>query len=284
MSVKKEILHYDQNNYPVCNFKIPNQTGDYVEVSNLGCTISGIHIHKLDGIMENIGISSENNSSNPNEVIWGRLCGGELGKCLSEKVWSIVEENDNSVFLASECLASENTYNVDFRLGVKITWVNMNRLIIDYFITPREKTSMDFAANLDITNLNRSFLIRSFCPTVLRKSGEQNKVQDTEYKEMSFVPLNSNDCFISPVEDIKPLIELSDRNSKLRISVYSTFSEFQSEFMDDGNALSLKCSAEKITELDDSETFVNRVIFGFDYIDESADSDDTEPSPFSFFL
>ena len=75
MSIKKEVLCENLNGDLAYYFRIPNQTGDYVELTNLGCQICGIHVHKLDGTMENI--SSVNS---------GTLWGSEIGKMLSEKL------------------------------------------------------------------------------------------------------------------------------------------------------------------------------------------------------
>lgn len=270
MAIKKEILHYDENNSPVCRFVIPNQTGDYVELTNQGCKISGIHVHKLDGIMENIAAAA------------GTLWGGDFVKTLSDKIWTIADEGENSIFLSCECLSEENAYKVDLKLGAKVTWVNLNRLIIDYFITPKDKVSVDFSTNLTVNNEERDFFLRSFCPVVNRASGEVYSVQDTEYKDMTFVPVSCYDRFISPSEDIKPMIELSDKNSKLRISAYSTLSAAQMSSNADG-ALTIVCSEEKEVELNAGETLASRVIFGFDYIEDVV-PDDNEPNPFSCFL
>ena len=182
----------------------------------------------------------------------------------------------------SECLSEENAYKVDLKLGAKVTWVNLNRLIIDYFITPKDKVSVDFSTNLTVNNEERDFFLRSFCPVVNRASGEVYSVQDTEYKDMTFVPVSCYDRFISPSEDIKPMIELSDKNSKLRISAYSTLSAAQMSSNADG-ALTIVCSEEKEVELNAGETLASRVIFGFDYIEDVV-PDDNEPNPFSCFL
>jgi hypothetical protein len=271
MAIKKDILYYDQNGNPVCRFVIPNQTGDYVELSNLGCKISGIHIHKLDGIMENISSSA------------GLLLGGELGNALSEKLWTIAEEGENSVFFTYECLGKENKYNVDLQLGMKVTWVNLNRLIIDYFITPKEKINLDFSTNLDVENRNRDFFLCSFCPVVQRTSEDRHPVQETEYRNMSFIPVvDCKDRFIHSNDDMKPMIELSDKKSKLSISAYSTLSAVQVKSLPH-EALSIVCSESENVELHAGETLVNRMIFGFDYIEDTLPND-AEPNPFTFFL
>ncbi len=270
MAIKKDILRYDQSGAPICRFTIPNQTGDYVELTNLGCKVSGIHIHKLDGFMENIAAAS-------GCTLWS----GSLGSCLSDKVWEIAEESDNSVLLTFEFPAGENSFHVDLRLGLQVTWVNLDRLIVDYFITPKDNSLIDFETNLDIANSSRAFYLRSFCPVVLRNSGEKCDVQGTEYRELDFVPLHDADRFIHFDEEIKPMVELSDKDSALRISVYSTLPMIRTASLPD--TLSIICSEDSSMELHAGETLANRMIFGFDYI-EDVNPDDTEPSPFTFFL
>ena len=78
------------------------------------------------------------------------------------------------------------------------------------------------------------------------------------------------------------MIELSDKNSKLRISAYSTLSTAQMCSLAN-SALSIVCSEEKEAELNAGETLAGRVIFGFDYIEDVV-PDDSEPNPFSCFL
>ncbi len=282
MAIKKEILHDTQSGTPVCRFKIPNQTGDYVELTNLGCSISGIHIRRLDGRMENIAASADKAvpaSSLPNGSLWGSA----LGRALSGKVWEIAEEGENQVLLTCECLAEENDYHVDLRLGLQVTWVNLDRLILDYFITPKADIDLDFAANLDVANSDRTFAVRSFCPTVLRASGERCPVQETEYNDLSFVPLQTADRFVNGSEEIKPMVELSDTSSDLRISVYTTLAAVQISARQ--GTLSVVGSDETNIELHAGETLANRMIFGFDYVAVvTPEDDDAEPSPFAFFL
>lgn len=287
MSIKKEILHYDQNNLPIYRFRIPNQTGDYVELTNLGCKICGIHVHKLDGIMENITAAlSEDDSIFPG-LTSGSLIGGMLGESLSDKVWSIADEGENSVFLTYECFSKGNKYNVDLQLGVNVTWVNLNRLIVDFFLTPREKICINFSSNLNINSDCREFVLRSFCPVVKRSSGDFYEVKETEYQDMTFVPVKDvTDIFMNPNDEIKPMIELSDRKSKLRISAYSTLTSISvhtSQCNANKDILSIICAGKRAIELNAGETLANRVIFGFDYIEDII-PDDAEPNPFSFFL
>lgn len=139
MSIKKEVLCKNLNGDLAYCFRIPNQTGDYVEFTNLGCQIRGIHVHKLDGTMENV-------SSVSSSTLWG----SEIGKMLSEKLWTIAEEGDNNVFLTYESLANENAYHTDIQLGVNVSWVNLNRLIIDFFLTPKKKICIDFSTTLSV--------------------------------------------------------------------------------------------------------------------------------------
>lgn len=282
MAIKKEFLHYSLDNSPVYRFTIPNQTGDFVELTNQGGVLSGIYVHKPDGTMENISSSLLNNKPQIKTLPIGSLWGGTLGKTLADKLWSVADETDNGVFLTCTCLSNESEYRIDMQLGMNITWVNLNRLIIDYFITPKENATIKFSSNLDITNTDRTFLLRSFCPKVLSKDGTEYGIEETFYKDMSFSPIENDIRFINVSEDIKPMVELSDETSKLRISVYSTVSATQAEILS-CNVLSLKCSEISGVELNAGETLANRVIFGFDYI-QDAIPDDSEPSPFSFFL
>ncbi len=276
MSIKKEILKQDQGKESVYRFTIPNQTGDYVELTNLGGAVSGIHIHKLDGIMENIS-PNQNKASTYQQ---GTLLGGEFGRLLSGKVWDIAEEGENNVLLTCGLPAEENAAGTDLRIGMNVMWVNLNRLIIDYFITPKDKTNFKFATKLDLASSERTFLLRSFCPTVLRESGEQVKVEDSECKDLTFAPIDFNDSFICADEKMKPMIELSDEKSKLRISVYSTLSQAKTEETAAG-VLSVICSEKDDIALEAGETLAHRMIFGFDYIEEQIE-DDTEPSLFPF--
>lgn len=276
MSIKKEILKQEQGKEPVYRFTIPNQTGDYVELTNLGGAVSGIHIHKLDGIMENL--SPNQNTASTYQP--GTLLGGELGRILSDKTWDIAEEGENNVLLTCGVPAEETIAGTDLQIGMNVMWVNLNRLIIDYFVTPKDKTNFKFATNLDLASSERTFLLRSFCPTVLKKSGEQVKAEDSEYKELTFAPMDFNNCFICDDEKIKPMIELSDEESKLRISVYSTLSQAETKEAS-GGVLSVICSEKDYVALEAGETLAHRMIFGFDYIEEQAE-DDREPSLFPF--
>lgn len=276
MSIKKEMLKQEQGKESVYRFTIPNQTGDYVELTNLGGAVFGIHIHKLDGIMENL-------SPEPNSILnyrQGTLLSGELGRILSDKVWDIAEEGENNVLLTCGLPAEETVAGTDLRIGLNVMWVNLNRLIIDYFVTPKDKTNFKFATNLDLASSERTFLLRSFCPAVLKKSGEQIKAEDSEYKELTFAAIDFNASFLYEDEKMKPMIELSDKESKLRISVYSTLSQARMEKTSE-HVLSVTCDEKDGVALEAGETLAHRMIFGFDYIEETAE-EDTEPPIFPF--
>ncbi len=275
MSIKKEVLKQEQGSENIFRFTIPNQTGDFVELTNLGGAISGIHIHKLDGIMENLSPEATKTTSSV-----GTLLGGELGKSLASKVWDIAEEGENNVFLTCESPAAENSTNTDLKVGLNVTWVNLNRLIVDYFVTPKEKTSFDLKTNLNLASDKRTFLIRSFCPTIVDASGNEARTDKTEYKEMAFVPADFTKRFVGVGEDIKPLVELSDKDSELRISVYSTLTEAQLE-KTSSEAIAVSCSEGKTVTLEAGATLANRMIFGFDYVKE-VEEDDEEPTIFPF--
>lgn len=275
MSIKKEVLKQEQGNENIFRFTIPNQTGDFVELTNLGGAISGIHIHKLDGIMENI---SPEEAKVAGSV--GTLIGGELGKNLADKVWDVAEEGENNVFLTCESLAAENGTDTDLKIGVNVTWVNLNRLIVDYLVTPKEKTSLDLKTNLNLASDKRTFLIRSFCQTIVDESGNEASTDKTEYREMSFVPVDFTKRFVGVGDDIKPMVELSDKDSELRISVYSTLTEAKLEKTSE-KAVAVVCNEGNAVALEAGATLANRMIFGFDYVKE-VEEDDEEPTIFPF--
>ena len=285
MSIKK-LLYHNQNGDPVYQFRIPNQTGDYVEFTNLGCKICGVHVHKLDGTMENIFAAFSAPDSGSQVSKSGVLIGGDLGVSLYDKVWKVAEEGKDNIFLTYECVAAENNYNIDLQLGVNITWVNLNRLIIDLFLTPREKVSINFSSYFFIDAKNRDFAMRSFCPMVKNTAGDYLEVSETPFHDMKFVSVKNNtDVFLNSSDDIKPMLEFSDRNSALRISAYSTLTSISARdaLCQEENTLSIIHAGKNPVDLKAGETLANRIIYGFDYIEEMPE-DNTEPNPFSFFL
>ena len=126
-SIKKELLFKTAEGNPVYKFRIPNNTGDYVDVTNYGASISGIYVHRPDMSMEDLA------GANTLPIL-----GGSLGKVLSDTVWSVMEEGENHVLFAQELNGADSPFGVSVKIGLRITWVNLNRLIIDIFATPAE--------------------------------------------------------------------------------------------------------------------------------------------------
>ena len=89
-SIKKELLFKTAEGNPVYKFRIPNNTGDYVDVTNYGASISGIYVHRPDMSMEDLaGKSSSSSLTGVNTL---PILGGSRGEVLSNTAWRVRED------------------------------------------------------------------------------------------------------------------------------------------------------------------------------------------------
>ena len=241
-SIKKELLFKTAEGNPVYKFRIPNNTGDYVDVTNYGASISGIYVHRPDMSMEDLA------GANTLPIL-----GGSLGKVLSDTVWSVMEEGENHVLFAQELNGADSPFGVSVKIGLRITWVNLNRLIIDIFATPAEAAAINIEGNISIDSSGKAFA-PLYCETPI---------------------------FLNHSEEIKPMIELADDKSLLRLSVYSTFDSASCSKDEAASRVNIKAFSSGEEQLKKGQTLTHRIILGIDYIHTPAEDDGVEPTPLS---
>lgn len=260
-------------------FRIPNSTDDYIEVTNYGCTIRGLYVHNRQGVLENLvcGLDTlgdyEAVAANP-----GALFGGALGGALSHKVWDVADVGDNYVFFACECPKEESGCGCGIKAGARIMWVNLNRLVIDLFLTPEKAVSLPLSSRLTLRG--GTFSVRSFCPTV-RRDGAELPVEETPYAGLQFCPVGQ-DTFLCPQEDIKPMAELVNDAAGMHVSAYATLSALRTEV-----GIGEVCLVQETSgpvSLQGGESFAARVIYGIDYLRPQEEDNGEEPNPFSAFV
>ena len=266
--IKKELFSLPEGT--AYSIRITNNTGDYIDVTNYGARLLDMFVHTPSGEMKNImcGIPSPDRAaidSHPETILFGADLNG-----LSDTIWDIVEETNSSVMMTAETPSN-------VKAGIMITWVNLNRLILDFFVTPKEARTVRLASCLSFDK--GEYEVSSF-------SQEVNglPVSDTPYSNMTFIPLKDpGDTFCSSGEDIKPMLEVKDTASPLRISLYSTMECAMAR--NAGDHIELTSFPKDPEELLASETLTERVICGIDYITTNLASDENDPeSPFLGFF
>lgn len=267
-------------------FRIPNNTNDYIEVTNYGCSVRGIYVHNNDGVLENVvwgGKSlAEYQNANP-----GTIFAGELGRTLAHKVWDVVDVGENYVFMASQCPAGECGCSSAVKVGCHIMWVNLNRLVIDLFVTPEKGTELPLSTQLLVdTEKYKALQVRSFCPQVMEQGGTLRPVSETPYADLRFTRAGGiKDTFISTSEDIKPMAELADEGKGMYLSAYTTLSALRVEEDKDRGALRLVQGACKPVSLGGGVSFTARAIYGVDYLrPQPAAEEEVDINPMSVFF
>ena len=76
-----------------------------------------------------------------------------------------MEEGENHVLFAQELNGADSPFGVSVKIGLRITWVNLNRLIIDIFATPAEAAAINIEGNISIDSSGKAFGICTFCPS-----------------------------------------------------------------------------------------------------------------------
>mgnify|MGYP000791059625 FL=1 len=210
------------------------------------------------------------------------ILGGSLGKVLSDTVWSVMEEGENHVLFAQELNGADSPFGVSVKVGLRITWVNLNRLIVDIFATPAEAAAVNIEGNISIDSSGKAFGICTFCPSLTDSSGNETAVAESAYKGMAFAPLYcETPIFLNHSEEIKPMIELADDKSLLRLSVYSTFDSASCSKDEAASRVNIKAFSSGEEQLKKGQTLTHRIILGIDYIHTPAEDDGVEPTPLS---
>lgn len=284
-TVKKEVFGATRRGEQALLFRIPNNTNDYIEVTNYGCTIRGIYVHNTKGALENVVCGLEGladyEASNP-----GAIFGGTLGAALAHKVWDVADTGDNYVFFVSQCSAEESGCGSAVKVGARIMWVNLNRLVLDLFVTPQNETAMTLGTQLAVGGRNGAALqVRSFCPQTARPDGTLCPVEESRYAGMVFTDAASmTDVFVSPSEEIKPMAELADPGAGLYLSAYTTLSSLRLEPCGASGGIRLIQETREPVVLRSGESFTGRAIYGVDYLRPQSPEDDEEANPMGAFL
>lgn len=266
-SVNKTVS-FEKDGVPVYNIRITNQTGDYIDISTLGARITGMHVHNEKAELVNITAPADPAACS----IRAHACliDGPYSEELNLKIWDIIEETNTSVLLSTETKDS-------LKVGLRITWVSLNRLIIDLFVTSKDSKEVVFNTSLQFSKSD--FAAACFSPAVNGQPAES-----TQYADGAFVPMtDKTDVFSNPSEEIKPVLELKDGSSPLRISLYNTYKNASASF--EGDYVKLTSFDDEAVKLNAGETLTQRVIVGIDYITTNLASDENDPeSPFMGFF
>jgi len=267
-------------------FRIPNNTNDYIEISNYGCTICKICVHNPAGKMQNILCGYETLAEyEASELSLGAvLCNAKT----AHKVWDIQEVGNNYVFFSCAVPAEETEVGCALAIGARIMWVNLNRIVIDLFVTPEDSADVNLAYNLpfrlkesgDLTG----YLLRTFCREVL-VNGQHTPVTNTPYADIVFWPQGTEPrTFLDMSEDSKPMAELANPEAGMTISAYSNLNSLTCDVQEGVKGIRLNQTMETPVHLEAGQTLTGRIIYGFDrfYTEEEVIS--PEPNPFSAFI
>lgn len=292
MEQKVSAAHFGAvNGTEVSLFRIPNSTNDYIELSNYGCTIKSIHVHGKNGQMQNVLCGYETlEAYQAGQLALGAVTGTLNGHPLptAHRLWNVEEVGDNYLFLSCKLPADETPAGIACAIGARVMWVNLNRIVIDLFATPEKDAVLTLGANL-VLRLQEGpsaedYTLRTFCPQLLR-SGQSVPVDQSKYAGMAFVPLADGvQTFLSPCEDMKPMAELAHTSAALTVSAYSNMNAIQVEPQPLLNGVRVQPMMMDGTALQGGQSFVGRIIYGFDRLYSKEELENPMPSPFSAFV
>lgn len=271
-----------RNGEPVSLFRIPNSTNDYIELSTYGCALKSVCIHTSDGSMRNIlaepSALAEDEAS---PAFRGVLSLGdpEFSCALSHTVWDVTETGENHVFLTCRICAGTG----EIAVGARVMWVNLNRLVMDFFVTPEHDTALNISGELALhAGSAGNYALRTFCPRYCA-GGEWQAVAESPYRDMGFQPLTGPVSFSVPESgDVSPMAELTDMGIQTAISIYGNLPLLSAAPLENRVQI-LQTLVEPVT-LQSGQTCSSRIIFGFDRLFTAEELTDPAPSPFSAFI
>ena len=192
------------------------------------------------------------------------------------------------VFLACQVSAEESKAGSALAVGARVMWVNLNRIVIDIFITPEHDASVNFTCNfpfqLSEAAPAASYSLRTFCPEQLL-GGEKLPVSQTAYADLAFVPVtDAPQTFVSGAEDVKPMAELANSTAGLTISAYSSMDTIQCASCPAVQGVCRNQTMGTGVSLKADETLTGRVIYGFDRLYTQEEMENPAPTPFGAFF
>lgn len=272
---------------PVWSFYIPNSTNDYIELSTFGCSLQGLHVHDRTGTLCNLVQGMERlEAYEAGRASHASLLGGRGGipELLAHKVWEVVEEGRNYVFLACRCTPEEA--GCGLKAGAKVMWVNLNRLVVDFFLTPEKDLALTWSGKLLVradTRMRSDWQVRSFCPETALPGKKVAPVAETAYANQRYGTV-TDVSFLYPSDDVKPMAELACLKTGMHLSVYGSFRNLQASLEQQPEGICLTQWSD--VSLKAGESFAGRVIYGIDYLNaepETAMDPEAEPNPFAIF-
>lgn len=251
-------------------FRIPNSTNDFIELSTLGCTLKSICVHGPDGQMQEL-------LAQPGTSL---VQLGGLSDTLSKTVWEVAEVGDQHVFFTCRVQAPEGC---EITLGAKILWVNLNRLVVDLYMTPAGEVTLAPSTSVYYkSNVTQVSNVRTFCPSCM-EGGAWKSTENTPFRELAFLPLQKTEQFADPaVKDVRPMLELTEMTERMAVSVYGDLGTAVVE-PEDGRVKLVQKTAEPVA-LKSGETWSGRVIYGVDRLFTKEELEAPAPTPFSAFF
>ncbi|BAL00545.1 hypothetical protein OBV_33460 [Oscillibacter valericigenes Sjm18-20] len=270
-------------------FRIPNNTEDYIEVSTYGCAIKGIFIHNREGKLQNVfcGMETLRNyelSVMGNGSIVGAVSKSSPSAAHAHKVWDVAEVGENFVFLTCRESAEESGCGCEVTIGVQIMWVNLNRLIVDAYVTPEKdaEISLECRCFFKLQEAERDgYGLRTFAQEVIGEDGPMGKTENTPFRNLSFQPLPHEVTFLSRDPQIKPMAELASTQSQITISAYSSMVSLLAKKAEELGGVEIQQGMHHAVFLKSGETLTGRVIYGFDKLYSKDEVENPEPTPFS---
>lgn len=266
------------NGEPIQMFRIPNNTNDYIEISSLGCVIQSIYIHDRNGDMQNMLPKGQ----------CARIClsSGPRTISLDQKLWTLKDIGENFVLLSCTVSPSESGYGCEITVGIKLMWVNLNRLVLDIYAAAENTVPLNFQCNFPFELLDSdsaSYQLRTFCPLMPLSDGSLSAVSETIYGDLAFQPFRQAVTFVSTGDDVKPMAELACPEAAITLSAYSNMSSVQAVPVEGKNAVELNFTMQADTVLHAGDSLAARVIYGFDRLYTPEELLHPAPSPFGMF-
>lgn len=270
---------------PVWSFRIPNSTNDYIELSTYGCSLQSLCVHDGDGalrgLVREMGALEDYESAGES---YASLLGGMGGvpEALAHQVWDVAEQGDNYVFLTCRC--TPEGAGCEVKAGARVMWVNLNRLVVDFFFTPERELTLTWSSKLLIQADERElpgYRIRGFCPEVALPGQNAVPAEETEYGGQQFGAVTGV-SFLHPDDAVKPMAELARSETGLCLSAYGSFHGLKAKPTVQPGGIQLIQWADVCLKA--GESFAGRVIYGIDYLHPQGETDGNgEPNPFSAF-
>ncbi len=263
---------------PITLYRLTNGLGSFLDVTDYGCAIVGMHVHERNQQLRNVLVCPAEENGMPAAQAGVVVCGDWAGS-LNDRLWEMSEGEDDSAVFRTEAQERGCILKAEVRFRMK----DFDRLVIDYSVETTEERHVYLTHKvcfcLDGDDPLKTHKMRVFAETMCDADGNLLPVSASlEYNPVS----TDGICYVSRKEEIRTFAELAADATDLALSAYARTDGMLVEYSADPIPCVCFTACEmELPLLRTGTTRTSRTVYGVDLLYHPGDT--VQANPFLFF-